>query len=165
MLKSRAQRFRSFSVALSVKRTLTDSGPPDAYVGCCAQKPLVADRVHETQIHRQSHDAHAERRARLQALRHRRKRRAAAAPAAARIALHPRHHGRDLGQVDLVVAPVQNMVRLAERRLAVRAPHRLGADDLVGGLSQCPSAPHAAQTSWARATACHLGSSVRLLAL
>jgi len=37
MLKIRAQRFRSFSVALSVKRTLADSGPLVAYVGCCGQ--------------------------------------------------------------------------------------------------------------------------------
>ena len=65
------------------------------------------------------------------------------------IALHPRHHRHDLGQVDLIVAPVQDVVCLAERRLAVRAPHRSGADDLVGGLCQRSSTAHMAQVAQA----------------
>ena len=117
----------------SVERALAD--PQAEQLAQQPAQPLVADRVHETQIHRQSHNADAERRARLQALGHRRQRRAATAPATRSIALHPRHHGRDLGQVDLVVAPMQNMVRLGQSRLAVRAPHRPGRDGLVRVLS------------------------------
>ncbi len=60
---------------------------------------------------------------------------------------------------------MQDMVRLVERRLAMRTPHRPGNDDLVRVLSQCPSAPNAAQTAWARATARRLGGSARLFAL
>jgi len=145
----------------SVERALAD-GQAEQLQQQPAQ-PLVADRVHEAQIHRQRHDADAEQRARLQSLRHRRKRRAATAPAAASVALHPRHHRRHPGQVDLVVAPVQHLVRLAERRLAVRASHRPGADKLIRGCGQRSPATHTAQAARARAVALALLWPVRLL--
>ncbi len=56
-------------------------------------------------------------------------------------ALHPHHHGCHLGQVDFVVAPMQHLARLAERRLAMYAPRRPGADDLVRGSRPAHARP------------------------
>jgi hypothetical protein len=60
---------------------------------------------------------------------------------------------------------MQDMVRLGQGRLAMRAPHRPGSNNLIGGLCQWPSTAHAAQATRAWATARHLLRPVRLLAL
>src|SRR5271165_1725039 len=73
-------------------------------------EPPVADGMHEAQIHRQGHDADAERRARLQPVRHRRRRGAIAALAVSGVPLHPRHHRLNLGQINLVVARVERLI-------------------------------------------------------
>ena len=59
---------------------------------------------------------------------------------------------------------MQDMVRITQRRMAVRAPDRLGTDNLVRCRGQRPSPAHAPQAARARALALALLRSVRLLA-
>ena len=83
-------RHRSRGLAASegrVQRTFADR-QPEQFQHQPAQPP-VADRMHDAQIHRQRHDVEAERRARLQTLRHRRQRDAAAAAALRRRSAPP----------------------------------------------------------------------------
>src|SRR6478672_6459945 len=74
-----------------------------------AQSP-VADGVHEAQIHRYRDDVEAERRAWFQPLGQRGERDAAAARALPGVMLHPRHHGRDCRQVDLVITAMEGII-------------------------------------------------------
>ena len=129
-----------------------------------AQSP-VADGVHEAQIHRQRHDVEAERGARLQSLRHRRQRGGAAAPAAAGISLHSRHHRSHARQLDLVVARVQPPVVVGECRVAVPAASRFGHHHVVRVRRQRPPAAVAAETALARPHPFGLLRPVRLLPL
>ena len=71
---------------------------------------------------------------------------------------------RNLGQVDLVVMPMQDPVHLIKSRLIVRAPHRFGADDLVRRRGQRSPAAHTSYAARARAVAFALVRPVRLLA-
>jgi len=48
------------------------------------------------------------------------------------IALHARHHGADRRQLDLVIAAVQKVIRLAEGGTTMTASGRPGAHDLIG---------------------------------
>jgi hypothetical protein len=68
-----------------------------------AQSP-IADVVDEAQVHRQSDNIAAERRARLQALGQWGQGGAAAAAAVPGIVLHPRHHRGNRRQVNLIEA-------------------------------------------------------------
>ena len=120
---------------------------------------LVADGMREAQIDRQRQDVHAERRAWLPSLRHRRQRDAAAARAVPGIALHPGDHRAHHGQVDLVIAAVQHLVGVAQRRLAVRAAHRLGDHRLVGIAGQRAPAALATQAALPRAGCARLSPS------
>ena len=88
---------------------------------------------------------------------------AAAARALPGVMLHPRHHGRDCRQVDLVITAAQHLVGFAEHRLAMRAPNRPCRDHFVRVRGQCPSAARATEAALARTTALGLLRLVRLV--
>ena len=126
---------------------------------------MIADGVSEAQVQRHGDDARAEGRSLLQAVRDGCQCRAAAALAVPGVALHARHHGADTRQLDLVVAAVEVMVRLAQDPAAVPASGRLGAHDLIGLRHQAAAAALAAQASFARAGWLRRVRAVRLLPL
>src|SRR4051812_3805678 len=66
------------------------------------------------------------------------------------MALHPGDHGAYRRQIDPVVAGVQPLVGLAQRRPAAGARRRLGDDALVGLLGEGSAAALAAEAAWAR---------------
>lgn len=115
-----------------------------------AQAP-VADGVDKAQIEGRGDDARAERRALFHPLRHRRQRRSAAAPAMPGVAFHPRHHRANRWQIDLVVAAMQNLIVIAQRRPAMGAGCRLAGNDLVGFRGQRPATALAPDAARARA--------------
>jgi hypothetical protein len=93
------------------------------------------------------------RRAFLQADRHRRQARPAAARAAAEIALDPRHHRADRREIDLVVAGVQDVIVRPEWRVTMAASRRPGDDKLIRLLRERATATLASQAALARAAA------------
>jgi len=144
------------------------------------RQTAVADRLGEAQIDRQSgvssrhasvpkrlecDDIDAERRAFLHANGHRRQGDAAAAGAVPGVAFHPRHHRTHDGQVDLVVAPVQHLVGICQRGLAVRTGWRLRGHRLVGIAGQRAATALATQAAFARSDALGFLRVVRLLTL
>ncbi len=130
-----------------------------------AAQPLIADRVGETQIERHSDDTGAEGRTFLHAFGHRRQRRLAATAAVTGITLDLRHHRANRRQVDLVVAPVQNMVAVTQRGTAVATGGRLGRHQLVGIGRQWTATADAPQAALARAVPLDLGRTIRLVSL
>ena len=145
-----------------VQRTFADRQPEQLQHQ--AAQPPIADRMHDAQVDRQCHHVEAERRARLQTLRHRCQRDAAAVAALASVALHPRHHRPDRRQIDLVVARGKFPISFLQRRLAVRAAHWPRDHRLVRGLHQRSAAALAPQTAFARSLPPRLLAAIGFLA-
>ena len=128
-------------------------------------QPPVADGVGETQVERQRQDRDAERGALVHPLRDRRQGGPAAARAAAEVALDPGDHRAHRRQLDLVVAGVQDLGGIVERRPAVGARGGLGDHELVGLLGQRSATARPAQAAPARPGAPLPLRPVRLVAL
>lgn len=79
--------------------------------------------------------------------------------------LHARHHRPDFGQIDLVVAGVELLVGVGQRRLAVLAACRAGNHPLVGRSGQVPPAALTSNTACTWAGSHRLVRPVLLLAL
>ena len=79
------------------------------------------------------------------------------------IALYPRDNWTNHGQIDLIVAPVQYLVGIRQRRLAVHTARRRGSDRLIGIAGQRSPAALATDAASAWSAACRLLRSVGLL--
>ena len=146
-----------------VQRPFADRQPEQVFKK--AAQALVADGMDEAQVDRHGQDAGTERRTVLHAFRHRRQRRPAAAWAVPGVALHPGHHRAHRRQVDLVVAPMQGVIAVIQRRAAMDTGRRLGDDELIGIGCQWAPAALPAQAALARPLPFDLVRTVGLLPL
>ena len=79
------------------------------------------------------------------------------------IMLYPRDNWTNHGQIDLIVAPVQHLVGIRQRRLAVHTARRLGSHGLIGIAGQRSTAALATDAASAWSAARGLFRSVGLL--